>query len=131
MPTLRVEIAAKRCPPASGVLTGCASTSATPARLPGLRGCANQKQPRDCRTERHKSEAASHLWLGLRYGRRTAMPHARPSAVLGIAPQIAERIRGHTVAAMFGSVARLVFLNGVRRCGVRMPGRALYPRLEC
>src|SRR6266516_2781166 len=99
MPTMLVEIAASKCPPASGVpVTGCASTLATPGPvclpgpvrligfLPGLRGCANQKQPQDCRTERHKSEAAPQLWLALRYGGHTAIPHARPPAVHGIAP---------------------------------------------
>src|SRR5437899_9771742 len=61
MPTMLVEIAVSRCPPASGVLlaTGCASTSATPgpaglARpyrlrrlLPAARsaGCANLTDP--------------------------------------------------------------------------------------
>src|SRR2546427_9947981 len=81
-----------------------------------------KKLPQDGRTERHKSEAAPHLWLALRYGRHTAISHARPPAVLGVAPQTAERIRGHTLAAMFWFVARLAFLNGVRRCRVRMLG---------
>jgi hypothetical protein len=39
----------------------------------------------------------------------TAIPRARPPAVHGIAPQSAERVRGHTLAAMVRSVTRLVF----------------------
>src|SRR5438128_1384432 len=88
-----------------------------------VRGVAQtRRQPQDCRTERHKSEAAPHRWLALRYGRNTAIPHARSRTVLGIAPQTAERIRGHMLAAKFWFVARLAFLNGVHRCRVRMPG---------
>jgi hypothetical protein len=36
----------------------------------------------------------------VRYGPATAIPHARPMAVLGIAPQTAERVRGRTPAVV-------------------------------
>jgi hypothetical protein len=62
---------------------------------------AKNEQLQDCRTERHKSEGAPYLAFALRYRLHTAILHARPLAVVRIAPQRAERTRGHTLAAFF------------------------------
>ena len=145
-----VEIAASRCPPASGVLLATGwrvhFTTPGPAGLarprpsivhvprPGLWGRTTpQTLPRRKRSVGSPTGQPAGLerlqgFLGLsgksqseRFtGRtpcamvgRTAILHARSLAVLGIAPQRAERVRGHTLAAMSWSVTRLVFKESI------------------
>jgi hypothetical protein len=77
-----------------------------PFRVGSLAKARRPVKPRACptgdkfvRTERHKSQQAPRRSLVPRYDRTTAIPHARSRAVLGIAPQTAERVGSHTLAA--------------------------------
>src|SRR5437764_11098391 len=137
MPTMLVEIAVRRCPPARRGLRapGCASISAAPAP-PGLArpyrscrlrlaarpaGLANPAAGKSVRARRPlkrggaqpmshraaKSHGEAALIARGRYDRATAIPKARPPAVSGIAPQTAERARGQALAYWFRSAERL------------------------
>ncbi|HEV2981034.1 MAG TPA: hypothetical protein VGX51_06350 [Solirubrobacteraceae bacterium] len=95
-----VEIAASRCPPASGVLlaTGCASTSAAPSSaglagpgwsvvsflLPGLWGAKprNRRAPKTGVRARRPFKARAINKLAEQIGRRSSMGHsgAAPAA---------------------------------------------------
>ena len=69
------------------------------------------------RTERSAVRGNVHRSLRVRYDRATAIPHVRPPAVLGVAPDTAELVRGHTVAAVALVRCVVAFLDrGVIGC---------------
>src|SRR5947209_6531626 len=135
MPTMAVEIAANRCPPASGVLptTRCPSTSATLAHAPAghdalpilsSRSFCPVWQWNKPRTRAARESTAAvqgrGSWQQIVGGsgishseaalvattyatlEHTAIPHARPPAVLGIAPQTRNEWRSHNGRLSFG-----------------------------
>ena len=101
--------------------------STVPFRLPGLTGAQTpQTLPRRKRSTGTPSRLATTVPRTFATIASTAIPDARPRAVLGIAPQTAERVRGHTVAAPFGP-SRGWFLwtkecIGVYRSGIARRG---------
>ena len=68
-------------------------------RLGRAAGSPFGRTPRRLPRPRLDHAARARTSLRVRYDRTTAIPYVRPLAVLGVAPETAERVRGHTLAA--------------------------------